>query len=629
MIKKKDDEIVKLNDYQHARLRTEMYLGSRSPHTQTIVNWDGKKLTPVEMTWTPAAYCAFREILDNALDEVVGHGHGAKIDVAYDLKTQEFTISDDGRGIPIDWDETERMHKATIALTQARAGRNFGTREEVRGTNGIGASVVVNCSEYFDLTICRDNNRFHQQFHEGSEFFDELDIKDPKIATYSGKSGTQVKFKLSKSVFKNYKLPIAFIKARMFEIAANHPKIKFTFNGEKITVKPTVDKTLFSNHSVITIDVNEEKFKSSYYLVPNFSTDGEYLHTTVNDIPAFNGGQHIDTFKRVFYGNLIKALERESKRRGLTPNRSDIAEGLLIYNVTFMHAPNFDSQSKTRLINEDVDGYIKSVLDNDDTFKKIIKTHKEWIDQIYARCAARTQKKDDAEIAKIGRKMMRSKVPKLLDANGKDRSKCILLITEGDSAKTMVSAVRDPEIHGALPLRGKILNVRGESLKDIIASQIIADIMTSIGLILGQKAVRKDLRYGKVYLAADQDPDGANITALLVNFFHLQWPELFDPEQEPMFYAFMTPFIIQEKGKQRHYWYAHNYHEYNAADWKNCPKPTRAKGLGSLEEVDWKHSLVSPQLISLTDDGAMGEVLDLIFNGARADDRKQWVALDV
>ncbi len=628
MVKTKDDEIVKLSDYRHARLRTEMYLGSRSPHTQTIVNWDGKELKPVEMTWTPAAYCAFREILDNALDEVIGHGHGVKVDVSYDQKTQEFTVADDGRGIPIEWDQSEQMHKATIALTQARAGRNFGTREEVRGTNGIGASVVVNCSEYFELTICRDGKKFVQNFHEGTEFFDELNIKEPKITPLSGKSGTQVKFKLSKSVFKNVKLPMAFIKARMFEIAANHPKIKFMFNNDRVVVKPTIDKTLFSNHSIITIDVNEEKFKSNYYLVPNFSQEGEYLHTTVNDIPAFNGGQHIDTFKRVFYGNLIKSLERESKRRGLTPNRSDIAEGLLIYNVTFMHAPNFDSQSKTRLINEDVDGYIKSVLDNDDTFKKIIKTHKEWIDQIYARCAARTQKKDDAEIAKIGRKMMRTKVPKLLDANGKDRTKCILLITEGDSAKTMVSAVRDPEVHGALPLRGKILNVRGESLKDIIASQIIADIMTSIGIALGQRAVRKDLRYGKVYLAADQDPDGANITALLVNFFHLHWPELFDPEQEPFFYAFMTPFIIQEKGKNRHYWYAHNYHEYDAKDWKNCPKPTRAKGLGSLEEVDWKHSLVSPQLISLTDDGAMGEVLDLIFNGARADDRKQWVALD-
>lgn len=625
--KKKNEDIVKLSDYQHHRLRTEMYLGSRSPHTQSIVNWDGKKLSPVEMTWTPAVFCAFREILDNALDEVAGHGHGSRVDVSYDPKTMEFTVADDGRGIPIDWDENERMHKATIALTQARAGRNFGTREEVRGTNGIGASVVVDCSEYFDIVVHRDGQKFSQSFREGTVLFDSLDIKEPKLIKSADKTGTLVKFKLSKAVFKNMKLPLEFVKARIFEVAANHPKIKITFNGTRVAVKPTIEKTMFADNSVITIEVNDNKFKSNYYLVPGFAPEGEYLHTTVNDIPAFNGGQHIDTFKRLFYGGLIKALERESKRRGLTPNRSDVADGLLIYNVTVMHAPNFDSQSKTRLINDDVDGYIKAVLENEDTFKKIIKTNKEWIDQIYARCAARTQKKDEAEIAKLGRKMMRNKVPKLLDANGKDRSKCILLITEGDSAKTMVSAVRDPEIHGALPLRGKILNVRGEALKDIIGNQIIGDLMTSIGVSLGQKAVRKDLRYGKVYLAADQDPDGANITALLINFFYLQWPELFDPEQEPMFYAFQTPFIIQEKGKTRHYWYAHNYHEYNPADWKNCPKPTRAKGLGSLEELDWVHSLKNPQLISLTDDGSLGEVLDLIFNHEKADMRKAWISM--
>ena len=94
-----------------------------------------------------------------------------------------------------------------------------------------------------------------------------------------------------------------------------------------------------------------------------------------------------------------------------------------------------------------------------------------------------------------------------------------------------------------------------------------------------------------------------------------------------MFYAFQTPFIIQEKGKTRHYWYAHNYHEYNPADWKNCPKPTRAKGLGSLEELDWVHSLKNPQLISLTDDGSLGEVLDLIFNHEKADMRKAWISM--
>ncbi len=622
------ENIQKLTDYQHHRLRTEMYLGSRSPHTQTIVNWDGKELKPVEMTWTPAVYCAFREILDNALDEVIGHGHGSRVDVKYDPKTMEFTVADDGRGIPIDWDENERMHKATIALTQARAGRNFGVREEVRGTNGIGASTVVSCSEYFMLDIIRDGQRFQQTFNEGNAAIDELDIREPKITKSAAKSGTTVTFKLSKTVFKKINLPLAFVKARITEIAANHPRIKFYFNGDRVVVKPNVAKTFFDNKRVIEIVVKDKNFNSSYYLVPNFAEDGEYLHTTVNDIPAFNGGQHIDTFKRLFYSGLIKGLERESKRRGLTPNRSDVADGLLIYNVTVMHAPNFDSQSKTRLINDDVDVYIRKTLEDEATFKNIIKTNKEWIDEIYARCAARTQKKDDAELAKATRKMMRNKVPKLLDANGKDRTKCILLITEGDSAKTMVSAVRDPEIHGALPFRGKILNVRGEAPKTLLDNQVLTDIMTSIGCALGQKANRADLRYGKVYLAADQDPDGANITALLINFFYLHWPELFDPKLEPFFYAFQTPFIIQEKGKARHYWYADDYHTYDPKDWKNCPKPTRAKGLGSLEEADWRHSLVKPKLVPLTDDGNLSEALKLIFDPKGADARKEWIALD-
>lgn len=622
------DEIVKLTDYQHHRKRTEMYLGSRSSHTQNIVHWNGKTLVPKDMTWTPAVYCAFRELLDNALDEVIGHKKGSSIDITFDPKDLIFSVSDDGRGIPIDWDDNERMHKATLALTQARAGRNFGDRQEVRGTNGIGASTVVNCSEWFNLEIHRDGKKFVQEFHEGSDLFPELKISDPKITKSSGSTGTTVKFKLSKEVFKNPKLPLDFVQARIHEIAANHPRTRFTFNGTRVIVKPTIEKTFFDGKTVIKLPVAAKNFTSMFYLIPSFHTDGEYIHTTVNDIPAFNGGQHIDTFKRLFYSGLIKSLERESKRRGLTPNRSDITEGLLIYNVTVMFAPTFDSQSKTRLINEDVDTYIKSYFDDENVFKDIIKKNKSWIDEIYARCAARTQKKDDADIAKLGRKLMRQKVPKLLDANGRDRRRCILIITEGDSAKGMISAVRDPDIHGALPLRGKILNVRGESAKTLIENQIIQDLMTSVGCVIGQQAIRADLRYGKVYFAADQDPDGANITALLVNFFYLHWPELFDPKEEPFFYAFQTPFIIQEKGKNRHYWYAHNYHEYDPSDWKNCPKPTRAKGLGSLEEQDWVYSLKNPQLIPLVDDGNLSEALDLIFNGSRADDRKQWVALN-
>jgi len=424
-----------------------MYLGSRNLHTQTVINWNGKKLEAEEVSWTPAAYCAFREIFDNSLDEVVGHGHGTKIEVTYDPKTLTFSVSDDGRGIPIDWDENEKMHKATMALTQARAGRNFGDREEVRGTNGIGASVVVSCSKEFNLDIKRDGKRFQQTFREGTELMPDLDIGEPRIFSSSMKSGTDINFTLSSAVFPKAKIPLSFVKARIFEVAANHPRIKFTFNGEKITVGKTVDKTMFADSNPVIISINEEKFSSNYYLVPAFGAEGEFVHSTVNDIPAFNGGQHIDAFKRLFFSGMLKAMERESKRRGLTPNRSDIAEGLLIYNTTTMHAPNFDSQSKTRLINDEVDRYIKSSLENETTFKNILRSHKSWIDAIYTRCAARTQKKDDADIAKANRKLMRNKVPKLLDANGKDRSKCILLICEGDciAEDTQIAIFEDGE----------------------------------------------------------------------------------------------------------------------------------------------------------------------------------------
>jgi DNA gyrase subunit B len=621
------EDIKKLTPYQHVRLRTPVYYGSTSLHTGNVLSYDADKISIIEAEWVPAVFTSFREILDNSLDEVVVHGYGNKIDVKFNSNTMEFEVKDNGRGIPIDWDEEHQMHKATLALSELMAGRNFDNRNNTAGMNGIGASGVNFCSEYFNVEIHRDGKKFIQNFSEGSELLPELQKTEPKITKKTGQSGTKINFKLSKTVFKNLNLTEKFVKDRLVEIAACNPKIKITFNDQPIKIK-NIDKDLFAQYDTIHITVTQDKlFDSKFILVPGAVLSGDHAQTLVNNIPVFDGGTHIESFKKHFVSNLLSALEKESKRRGLTPNRSDIFESMLIFNITRIQKPEFDSQSKTRLINDDVDKWIKQTLENENTFKTIIKQHKSWVNAIYERCAARTQKREDADLAKANRKLLRAKVPKLLDANGKDRTKCILLITEGDSAKTMVSAVRDPEIYGALPLRGKILNVRGESAKIIIENQIITDLMAAIGVGLGQTAVREDLRYGKVYLAADQDPDGANITALLINFFYLHWPELFDPNLPAFFYAFQTPFIIQEKGKKRFYWYADDYQQYNSDDWKNCPKPTRAKGLGSLEEADWIHSLANPKLIPIVDDGNLSDALDLIFNSDRADDRKDWISL--
>lgn len=600
-----------------------MYYGSRDPHTQVVLVYPDGKPELKEVTWVPAVFTAFREILDNALDEVVGHGYGDRIDVTYDHESMVFSVEDNGRGIPIDYSDAHGMHLATLALSQARAGRNFAERGQVAGTNGIGASGVNFCSEYFVLDIERDGKHFKQTFTQGEE---DLVVGRPKIRDKATpKTGTRVEFKLSDKVFKDMTLPEEFLHSRVYEVALCNPKIKVYYNGERIQAK-SVEKNLFAGCKPIYIESTEGAFSSKFWLLPSFFASGEHQHSLVNNIPAFDGGVHMDAFKRHFFGGLLFSLEKESKKRKLYPNRSDVAEGLMIFNITNMKAPNFNSQSKTRLNNEETAKHIKATLDDPDFFKNIIKKYSDWIDEIYQRCAERTMKKDASEADKEAKKMLREKVPGLMDATGADRSKCILFLAEGVSAISGMASVRDPEIHGGLGLGGKVMNVHGASIKDVLDDAALRDIMNSVGITPTRKLDRSEMRYGKIYIAHDMDPDGLNIGALLNNFFYTYWPEMYDPQQEPIVHVFMTPFIIAEKGKQRKYWYSDDYQDFEPEQYKGW-SITRAKGLGTLTKEDWEHSLTKPKLLPLVDDGKMHETLGLIFDPSRANDRKKWIGL--
>lgn len=621
---KKDEEILSLTEYAHSRLKTEMYLGSRSLHTQTILLYDDDRIPYTEeLEFVPAVYTAFREIVDNSLDEIA-HGHGNRIDITYDEKTGKMTVKDNGRGIPFTIDSKTKMHKVTLALSHARTGRNFGERGEIAGTNGLGAATVNFCSEYFKVEVWRDNKKFEQTFNEGK---DELKIGKPKITKKtSTKTGTKISFRLSNKVFKNKLLPLRFISSRVLEISLCNPLLKVYFNGKQMKTKPNLEKNLFPKEQLISIDIKKLGFRSRFMLKPNFRNDGEFIHSIVNNIPAFNGGIHIDMFRRLFYSGMVDALKAQSRKRKLAPNRSDINSDLLIFNITTMNAPNFDAQSKTRLINEEAGKHVKAALEDEKIFKKIIQKHPAWIDEIYERCATRTQKKENSESKKLAKRFLRNKVPELYDASGKDREKCILFLAEGNSAIAGMTSVRDPEIHGGLGLRGKLLNVYGEKAKKILTNQTLLNIMNSVGLIIGERADRTRLRYGTIYLAHDMDPDGFNIGALLINFFYKYWPELFADQENPFFYVFNTPYIIADKGKKRKYWYAHNYDEFNSSEYKGW-SITRAKGLGSLTEEDWKYSLRNPDLFPIVDDGGLADALELIFRSDFADKRKEWIGL--
>lgn len=620
-------KIKKLTDYQHLRHRIHMYLGSNDPHTQKMFNITDGSTSLTDVTWVPALYTAFREILDNASDEVIGHGFGDRIDITYDPEKFIFSVKDNGRGIPFTFDEEHQTYLATMVLSEPRAGRNFEERGNVAGTNGIGAAATSNTAEWFKMKINKDGKQFTQKFHEGIKDATKLIIEQPVIKDTTQSNGTFIEYTPSREVYKHLVLPEEFMYSRLYEFAAVNPNTKVYYNGKHIKVKDKVEKTLFPNQKTMVIDINneEQKFFSKFVLVPNFVKDGDFYYSIVNNICAFNGGTQTEAFRLTFVRNLLNALTKESKRRKLTPNRSDVTEGLLIFNVTNMQAPNFDSQSKTRLTNEEAGAIINKYLSDDEFYAKFIKKNKEWIDEIYQRCEDRTHKKDASELEKMQKKMNRTKIPSLMDATGKDRTKCKILICEGLSACGGFSAVRDPKIHGSLPLRGKILNVNGMKPKDVLENKIIQDMMNSIGLVIGQEAKLENLRYGEVWFATDSDQDGNNICSLLVNFFHTYWPELFQMEKA-FFNRFQTPFIIAEKGKERKYWYDTNYHEFKPEEWKGW-KITRAKGLGTLTKEDWKYSIINPALVPLLEDNSMEESLDMIFNGSRADDRKEWMGV--
>lgn len=198
-----------------------------------------------------------------------------------------------------------------------------------------------------------------------------------------------------------------------------------------------------------------------------------------------------------------------------------------------------------------------------------------------------------------------------------------------NSASGGILAVRTPAIHGVLPLRGKILNVKSKKSitgkkSQLYNSQALADIMGALGLVIGKKANRDELRYGTVMIATDSDADGANIQALINNFLFSFWPELYDPSLPPVIYVMQTPFIILRKGKERRYFYGYEYDQFNPADWKGW-QIRRAKGLGTLEKQDWTHAISDIKAIPIIDDGHLGETLDLLFRYDRANDRKPWI----
>lgn len=651
-----------ITPFHQSRIRPEMYLGSREEHTQYVLHYDGTELVLQEFTWVPALWTALREVIDNALDELVIRGRGNVLKVNYDSEKMIFSVRDNGNGLPL-WEikDVGKGPAASILLANMFSSSNFGDEdgkrdfEDTAGMNGLGASVTNFTSEWFTIDVngyadsmegrTRKPTKmvFSQTWEEGTSKkrpIHKTTGYDLKKYNYRS-SGTKVTYKPSSKVFNNMVLPEDFVEGRLWDIAVTNPKLKIYFNGNLLepasrkSVEQAIILTYFPDRvkELFKFHIKKGSFDGHYFVVPGF-TDEEVTHSLINNIPTLQGGSHIDSFRDLFYPAAMKdglltkrvrsVLGIPSTNKKFSLKRTDLAKGTLIFSTIRMEAPKFDSQTKVRLVS-DVSSQVRAGFDS----KKVeasIKKLTGWPAIIADQYQIRLEIKDRKEAIKKQKELTRP-LASLEDATGVDRSKCVLFITEGDSAIGGMSDVRDPKVHGGMPLTGKPMCVHGKRRLEVLNNKPLREIMTGVGLQIGEPADRSKLRYGSVFIAADEDEDGKNITALLIMFFFKYWPELFQNEKKPFLYKFSTPFIILTKGSERKYIYADEYENFqaNIKQYKSWDI-RRAKGLGSLESEDWEHSLNSPVLFPILDDGKLEETLDLIFNDDRADDRKEWLS---
>lgn len=614
-------DIQVLDDRSHCRLRTQMYLGNLQPTTFKVPIFVGDSFEVKEFTFIPAVFKAVGEILDNSVDEFSHIGKPNKALKIEAVPTEgKFTISDNGRGIPIDAHPAMKgKYTPEVALTNFRAGRNFSNDKEVGviGQNGIGAAACVFCSSDFKVTIYRDGQRYMQRFENGAEI-----IHKPKFTPIkSDDTGTEVSFTLDPTVFNSVSLPEELLHNRAIEIAFNNPGVTVSYNGNKYKYKNGF-KELVKNISTDHFCFSSENM-DIFVVFDKYESTDEQMFTWVNSSLIFDGGLCNTQFLNAFYDKVIDQLSGAAKKEKSEVTKNDIKQNLLILASLKVTNPEYDAQSKTRLTGPNLRKELTDLIDVN--WNSFVRKSKPWLDSVLTRAIERHHYDANKKALKDHQKSLKKRVAKLTDATSSRRGDCQLLITEGDSAASSITEVRDTKTTAIFPLMGKINNVYGMTIAQLLQMGKITDLLSVIGLIPGKKVVRSELRYGKIIIATDSDNDGDDIMSLLVNLFYQFWPDLFDPNYPPMVFRLIAPNVVVSKGSKRIHFSSRQEYEKEKHKYKGW-SVEYMKGLGGLTLEDWEMVLLNGtgELIPFIHDDKMKATLNLLF-GPDSNPRKEWL----
>ncbi len=578
------DDIVVLEGLEPVRKRPGMYIGG---------------------VGTAGLHHLIWEVVDNSVDEAM-NGHATEITVTLHKDGSTVSVSDNGRGIPVDKHSKTKKSALETVLTVLHAGGKFdgNNYKTAGGLHGVGASVVNALSKQLIAVVKRDGSQFRMSFSKG-----RATTKLQKLKGTVRGTGTTITFTPDPTIFPKTTFDSATVRARLETASFLHRGVKVTYVDETSKTKETflheqgivdylakVVKERKANpiHPEPFVLRKDEEVRIELAMQWTESTD-EHVRSYVNGIPTASGGTHENGFRN----GLSKAIRNYIETHNLTPrgvkiSHEDIREGLIAIVSVFIAEPQFQGQTKDRLNNPELQPLIEAAVRP--ALEQWTNNNRSVADAIVARiiAAARARAASRAASAAVSRKGSgkRTLLPgKLSDCVASEKGDSEIFIVEGDSAGGSAKQGRNRNYQAILPLRGKVLNTESATLKKILENKEIQDLVAALGCGIGPQTNVADLRYERVILLADADSDGHHITTLLLTFFYRHLPALIAAGR---LYIAMPPLYRIDIGKET-YWAADDQAKsqiLSAHGGRANPEITRFKGLGEMmPKVLWETTL--------------------------------------
>jgi len=585
------------------------------------------------------------EVVDNSVDEAMA-GYCSEIVVVLH-EDDSVTVTDDGRGIPVDVHPTEGVPGVELAMTTLHAGGKFDrtTYKVSGGLHGVGVSVVNALSEWLEVDVKRDGGQYRQRFARGIKETELEEVGKVK----KNDSGTTISFKPDNEIMTETRFSFETLSGRLREMAFLNKGLRIVLTDERETEdgEPRSEEYKYDGGIVEFVSylrgtrqalhpepVYIEETREEAEIELAFQYDQGYNESTftfVNNINTHEGGTHLTGFKAA----MTRTLNDYAKKNNLLKkdldslSGDDVREGLTAVLSVRVREPQFEGQTKTKLGNSEVRGAVEQAVNEKlaSFLEENPRVGKNIIEKAVSAARARMAARKARDLTRRKSALEGSVLPgKLADCSITDPSVCEIYLVEGDSAGGTAKQGRDRSYQAILPLRGKILNVEKARLDKILSNEEIRTMITAIGTGIGEDEFDvENARYHKIIIMTDADVDGAHIRTLLLTFFFRHMRELVE---NGMVYIAQPPLYRIAKGKEEYY--AYNDKERSEILNRVSPNGTesargvslqRYKGLGEMNAEQLWHTTMDPEtrtILQVTLEDAVAA--DMIFSQLMGDD---------